>query len=178
MLTISKQIESLELLIKFHQHDGFRCLCFLWGGGLNVVFLGSQKVPKCCQKQQPRFPGGTSTINEVPEETVWREMIEEIGTNKAELIHKSIQWINYKIPKETLKTLPWGNEYVGQTQKWFAMRFLGDDIEIDPTGVKNPEFSSWKWSRIEEIREMAVPFKRAVYGKVVSEFTRFAKAIE
>ena len=60
-------------------------------------------------------------------EAVWREMMEEIGTNKAELIKISNQWINYDIPPETLKTLPWGHKYIGQTQKWFAFDFLGED---------------------------------------------------
>ena len=71
-----------------------------------------------------QMPQGGIDDNEDPEQAVWREMSEEIGTNKANLIHVSNQWINYEIPKETLKTLPWGEKYIGQTQKWFLFRFF------------------------------------------------------
>ena len=124
-----------------------------------------------------QLPQGGINEGEEPQTAALRELEEEIGTANAEIIGEIEHWLSYELPPELLGQM-WKGRFQGQTQKWFAMRFLGDDIEIDPTGVKNPEFSSWKWSRIEEIREMAVPFKRAVYGKVVSEFTRFAKAIE
>ena len=62
--------------------------------------------------------------NEKPEEAVWREMMEEIGTNNADLHKISSQWINYEIPEETLKHLPWGKTYIGQTQKWFIFNLL------------------------------------------------------
>ena len=69
-------------------------------------------------------------------------------------------------------------KFKGQTQKWFALRFLGTDIEINPTAVVNPEFSAWKWTNINKIEKMAVPFKRLVYQSVVTEFSRFAKVHE
>jgi len=72
-----------------------------------------------------QMPQGGINDNENPQEAVWREMMEEIGTNKAKLIKISNQWINYEIPSETLKTLPWGDKYIGQTQKWFAFLFVG-----------------------------------------------------
>ena len=116
-----------------------------------------------------QMPQGGIDDNEDPEEAVWREMIEEIGTNKAKLIKVSSQWINYKIPNETLKTLPWGKKYVGQTQKWFAFQFTGKDTDIN-VGTKNPEFSEWKWARIDTMVDNIVPFKRDVYSKVLDEF--------
>ena len=84
-----------------------------------------------------QMPQGGIDENEIPEKAVWREMMEEIGTNNAKLIKTSKQWINYTIPKETLATLPWGGKYIGQTQKWFAFKFLGDDSEIN-VGTENP----------------------------------------
>ena len=116
-----------------------------------------------------QMPQGGIDDNEVPEEAVWREMMEEIGTNKAKLIKVSSQWINYKIPNETLKTLPWGKKYVGQTQKWFAFQFTGKDTDIN-VGTKNPEFSEWKWARIDTMVDNIVPFKRDVYSKILDEF--------
>ena len=116
-----------------------------------------------------QMPQGGIDDNENPKEAVWREMLEEIGTNKAELIKISNQWINYDIPSETLKTLPWGNIYIGQTQKWFAFLFLGEDNDIN-VGTDNPEFSEWKWTRMDSIVDSIVPFKRDVYAKILEEF--------
>ena len=116
-----------------------------------------------------QMPQGGINQNENPEDAVWREMMEEIGTNKAELIKVSNQWINYDIPTETLKTLPWGKKYIGQTQKWFAFQFTGEDKDIN-VGTENPEFSEWKWTKIDLIVDNIVPFKRNVYSKILEEF--------
>jgi len=116
-----------------------------------------------------QMPQGGIDKNENPEEAVWREMKEEIGTNKAEIIKISKQWINYNIPTETLKTLPWGNKYIGQTQKWFAFQFTGDNSDIN-VGTNNPEFSEWKWAKMSSIIDNIVPFKRNVYSIILKEF--------
>ena len=116
-----------------------------------------------------QMPQGGIDDNENPKEAVWREMLEEIGTNKAELIKISNQWINYDIPSETLRTLPWGDIYIGQTQKWFAFLFLGEDNDIN-VGTDNPEFSEWKWARMDSIVDSIVPFKRNVYAIILEEF--------
>ena len=116
-----------------------------------------------------QMPQGGIDNREDPEEAVWREMMEEIGTNKAELIKVSNQWIKYDIPSETLKTLPWGHKYVGQMQKWFAFRFTGNNNDINVQTV-NPEFSEWKWTNISSIIDNIVPFKRNVYGAILEEF--------
>ena len=116
-----------------------------------------------------QMPQGGIDDNENPEEAVWREMLEEIGTNNAKLIRISNQWINYDIPSETLKTLPWGHKYIGQTQKWFAFNFLGKDYDIN-VETDNPEFSEWKWTRMNSIVDSIVPFKRDVYSKILEEF--------
>ena len=116
-----------------------------------------------------QMPQGGIDNNENPEEAVWREMMEEIGTNKAKLIKVSNQWINYDIPVKTLKTLKWGRKYIGQTQKWFAFLFLGEDNDIN-VGTENPEFSEWKWTKINLIVDEIVPFKRDVYSTILKEF--------
>ena len=121
-----------------------------------------------------QMPQGGIDDDENPKEAVWREMLEEIGTNKAELIKISNQWINYDIPPETLKTLPWGHQYIGQTQKWFAFDFLGKDSDIN-VGTDSPEFSEWKWSRMDLIVGSIVPFKRNVYSKILEEFKDLLK---
>ena len=116
-----------------------------------------------------QMPQGGIDEKENPEEAVWREMMEEIGTNKAKLLKTSNQWINYNIPSETLKTLPWGHKYIGQTQKWFAFQFTGEENDIN-VGTVNPEFSEWKWTKIKLIVDEIVPFKRDVYSKILIEF--------
>ena len=121
-----------------------------------------------------QMPQGGIDENENPKEAVWREMMEEIGTNKARLIKVSNQWINYDIPPETLKTLPWGHKYIGQRQKWFAFDFLGEDDDIN-VGTDNPEFSEWKWTEMDSIVGNIVPFKRNVYSVILEEFKDLLK---
>ncbi|PPR45223.1 MAG: RNA pyrophosphohydrolase [Alphaproteobacteria bacterium MarineAlpha5_Bin6] len=116
-----------------------------------------------------QMPQGGIDDDEKPEEAVWREMMEEIGTNNAKLIQESSQWVQYNIPSDTLQTLPWGEKYIGQTQKWFAFEFIGKDSEIN-VGTENPEFSEWKWAKIDTIVDNIVPFKRNVYSKILKEF--------
>ena len=116
-----------------------------------------------------QMPQGGIDDNENPEEAVWREMMEEIGTNKAKLYKTSNQWIKYEIPKETLDHLPWGKIYIGQTQKWFMFKFLGKDKDIN-VETQNPEFSEWKWMNYNDLVKNAVPFKKNIYQKILNEF--------
>ena len=118
-----------------------------------------------------QMPQGGIDENENPEEAVWREMMEEVGTNEVELISTSSKWFTYNIPKDTLKTLPWGEKYIGQTQKWFVFRLIGDDSKIN-IETENPEFSEWKWANFDSIADSIVPFKREVYKKVLNEFKK------
>ena len=117
-----------------------------------------------------QMPQGGIDDSEKPEEAVWREMMEEIGTNNAKLHKISLQWINYEIPEETLKRLPWGKTYIGQTQKWFIFHFTGNNKDIN-VETENPEFSEWKWIKSSNLIENAVPFKRIVYKTILDEFS-------
>jgi len=121
-----------------------------------------------------QLPQGGIEEGEEPKVAAMRELEEEIGTCNAKIIGETKNWLKYDLPPELLGKL-WNGRFRGQTQKWFALRFLGTDIEINPTTVVNPEFSAWKWANINEIQEMAAPFKRSVYKSVVREFARFAK---
>jgi len=116
-----------------------------------------------------QMPQGGVDNNENPEEAVWREMMEEIGTKNAKLLDSSTHWVSYDIPKDTLATLPWGDKYVGQKQKWFLFRFTGNKEEIN-VETKNPEFSEYKWVNFNEILTNVVPFKKRVYEIIVEEF--------
>ena len=118
------------------------------------------------------MPQGGIDDHEKPEEAVWREMMEEIGTNNVKLIKSTNQWYKYEIPKETLKTLPWGEKYIGQKQKWFAFRFTGKEEDIN-VNTNNPEFSEWKWILHNSLVDNIVPFKRKLYKNVLKEFQNF-----
>ena len=117
-----------------------------------------------------QMPQGGIDENEIPEEAVWREMMEEIGTNNADLLKTSSQWIKYEIPQKTLNHLPWGKKYIGQNQKWFIFKFAGQDKEIN-VETDNPEFSEWKWMEHKELISNAVPFKRKTYQIILNEFS-------
>ena len=136
-----------------------------------IIFNKEGKLLWCKRRSGDgwQFPQGGIDEKEIPEDAVWREMMEEIGTNKAKIIKVSDKWINYQIPNDTLKTLPWGKKYIGQTQKWFAFEFTGknDDINVK---TENPEFSEWKWAQLDSIIDNIVPFKRDVYTKILEEF--------
>ncbi len=83
--------------------------------------------------------------------------------------------MNYDLPKDALGR--WRGKYVGQTQKWFAMRFTGDESEIDiarpAKGAHDPEFDDWRWEHPAKLPELIVPFKRKVYVEVVRAFAKF-----
>ena len=89
------------------------------------------------------------------------------------LIAEAPEWLAYDLPQDIAEQA-WKGRYRGQTQKWFALRFEGDEREIDvlrPDGGRHkPEFSAWRWERIERLPQLIIPFKRPVYEKVVEIF--------
>ena len=115
-----------------------------------------------------QMPQGGIEADEDPKTAGIREMEEEIGTKNAELIGEMSEWLNYDIP-ENLSHRLWNGKYRGQTQKWLAFKFLGDDSEIN-IKTKVPEFKEWKWENHKNLPSLAVPFKRDIYKKVIKEF--------
>ena len=116
-----------------------------------------------------QMPQGGIDKGEDPAEAVLRELLEETGTDKAEIIVESDRWRDYDLPEQLIGKL-WGGKYRGQRQKWFLLRFLGSDNDIDLEAHGHPEFSEWKWANIDKIVDLIVPFKRALYGDIVAEF--------
>lgn len=115
-----------------------------------------------------QMPQGGIDKGEEPLAAAWREMKEEIGTDRARYIGESKHWLQYDLPVELVPQI-WKGRYRGQKQKWFAFRFLGDDRDID-IETEHPEFSSWRWAELEEIPGLIVPFKRRLYEDLVAEF--------
>ena len=101
-----------------------------------------------------------------------RELKEEIGTNKAEIIAESEDWIPYDLPGH-LADRVWHGKFRGQTQKWFAMRFLGRNEDIN-LATAEPEFDAWKWTPMASLADVVVDFKRENYRQVVAAFSHLA----
>ncbi len=115
-----------------------------------------------------QMPQGGVDKGEEPREAALRELEEEIGTGDAEILAESADWHSYELPRELVGKL-WKGRYRGQRQKWFALRLRGGDETIN-IETEHPEFSAWKWADIAEVVDMAVPFKRDLYRKIVEEF--------
>jgi len=125
-----------------------------------------------------QMPQGGIDPGEDPWPAALRELREETNIGSVERIGEIAEWLSYDIPRD-LVGLAWKGKYRGQSQKWFALRFTGDDSEIDianPDGAHEPEFAAWRWERLQNIPDLVVPFKRAVYERVIREFEHLAKA--
>ena len=100
----------------------------------------------------------------------YRELEEETSVKSVELIKELDGTITYELPDRLLGII-WKGKYKGQKQKWFLMKFTGDEKEID-IKTKNPEFLDWKWIDPENLTEIAVHFKLEVYKKLKSEIKK------
>mgnify|MGYP003986651981 CR=1 FL=1 len=121
-----------------------------------------------------QMPQGGIDEGEDPRKTVMRELLEEIGTDKAEIIAETEDWLSYDLPNELRSTI-WGGKYRGQKQKWFALRFRGNNSDIDLDADDRPEFDTWKWIAMNQLTHLIVPFKRSLYESIVREFSHLAK---
>ena len=116
-----------------------------------------------------QMPQGGIDFGELPEEAALRELTEETGVSadKVTVEAQTANWLRYDLPEELLGKL-WGGKFRGQEQMWFAMRFLGDDSDIDIT-IEPAEFREWRWMRPDDLIEKIVPFKRKLYEAILSE---------
>ena len=114
------------------------------------------------------MPQGEIRKGESPLKAARRELKEEIGTDRAALLAESKGWYTYDL-LENLVPKIWGGKFRGQRQKWFAMRFTGKDADI-AIATEHAEFSEWKWVKAATMPDIIVPFKRALYEKLVREF--------
>jgi len=94
----------------------------------------------------------------------YRELEEETSIKSIELIKELDGTITYELPERLLGII-WNGKYKGQKQKWFLMRFTGEEKEIN-IKTKNPEFLEWKWVELDQITELVVDFKLHVYTEL------------
>jgi putative (di)nucleoside polyphosphate hydrolase len=125
-----------------------------------------------------QMPQGGIDEHEDPRTAALRELREETGIRTVEVIAETPGWLYYDLPPD-LVGKAWGGRWRGQKQKWFLMRFLGPDEEVNitPAAGHQIEFETWRWAPVSELVELIVPFKREVYRAVVAEFAPLAKPI-
>lgn len=120
-----------------------------------------------------QMPQGGIDGDEDPQAAALRELREEIGTDLVEIVAESATWHTYDLPPELIDKL-WQGRYRGQSQKWYAMRFTGRDSDIN-VHTPDPEFSAWKWLPLDQLPDVIVPFKRALYTRLADEFRNLVK---
>ena len=125
-----------------------------------------------------QMPQGGIDEGEDSYKAALRELYEETNIKSVKKLGEMPGWLAYDIPREIIGEA-WGGKYKGQKQKWFALRFVGEDREINITapggGHHTPEFIDWRWVKMRDLPDLVVPFKRDIYARVVKEFAKFAE---
>lgn len=146
--------------------SGYRpCVGIFLLGSHGKVFVGRRRDTEVEAWQMPQ--GGIDPGESV-QAAARRELREEVGTDRVALLRESPVWRSYDLPPEIAARM-WEGRYRGQTQKWVALRFTGEDRDIRLDGP-HPEFVAWRWVEPDELPGLVVPFKRCVYLSVVAEF--------
>ena len=134
----------------------------------NKVFVGKRKDNPVNKWQMPQ--GGVDK-NESFLSAMRRELVEETSIKNIKIIKELDGWFEYELPKNLLGII-WKGKFRGQKQKWFIVRFTGNESEIN-LKTKNPEFIEWKWVQIDELPKIIVDFKKAVYEKLIIDLKKF-----
>ena len=134
----------------------------------NKVFVG-KRIDNPVDKWQ--MPQGGIDLDETPLNAMKRELEEETSIKKIKILKEIENWLEYELPENLLGKI-WKGKFRGQKQKWFIVRFVGNDKEIN-LDTQNPEFIEWKWIDYELLPEVIVDFKQEVYKKLKLEIKSF-----
>jgi|TARA_B110000967_G_scaffold117624_1_gene120321 putative (di)nucleoside polyphosphate hydrolase len=133
----------------------------------NRVFVGKRRDNPFDKWQMPQ--GGVD-LNEPLLNAMKRELIEETSIKNIKVLKEFDRWLEYELPENLVGKI-WKGKYRGQKQKWFVVRFLGNDSEID-INTKYPEFIEWKWVDVESLPDLIVLFKKHIYEQVTMELKK------
>ena len=136
------------------------------------VWIGRRAVDRVVQQDEPgswQMPQGGIDAGEDPLPAALRELEEETGISQVDVIGESDGWFSYDLPAHLLGKALKG-KYCGQKQKWFAMRYLGSDDEIDLSEAEDDEFDAWRWEDAQVLPDLIIEFKRPVYEQVIEAF--------
>ena len=134
----------------------------------NQVFVGKRKDNPGDKWQMPQ--GGVDNGEDFIS-AMKRELFEETSIRNIEILKEFNYWLEYELPKNLVGII-WKGKFRGQKQKWFIVRFLGKDDEIN-LNTKHPEFIDWKWLDIKKLPEVIVHFKKDIYKKIQLEIYKF-----
>lgn len=136
------------------------------------VFVG-QRLDSTLEAWQ--MPQGGIDPGEDALEAAFRELWEETGVARrhAELVAEAPEELQYDLPEDLIGKV-WKGKWRGQRQRWFLLRFLGEDGDID-IATEHPEFRVWRWADPAELPELIVPFKRALYEQVLEVFAPYLR---
>jgi putative (di)nucleoside polyphosphate hydrolase len=152
-----------------HLHLPYRaCVGIALFNDAGQVFVG-ERIDSPGAWQMPQ--GGIDEGEEL-KVAAYREMLEEIGTDKAEILEIGTKKLRYDLPPHLLGRL-WKNKYRGQEQTWIALRYTGQDSDIRLDAHNPAEFQRWKWVELDQILELIVPFKKDTYQEVINMFGKF-----
>lgn len=142
-----------------------------------LVWVGRRAgdMSPAIQKYRWQLPQGGIDTDETPEQAALRELEEEIGTSKAEILGRTADWLVYTFPAEVRahQLARKKKDWLGQKQIWYALRFTGTDADIH-VDTDHPEFDDWKWLPLNDVVDLIVPFKRRVYLEMVTAFHQYA----
>ncbi|HTV31546.1 MAG TPA: RNA pyrophosphohydrolase [Methylocella sp.] len=156
------------------------CVGIMLFNHAGLVFIGRRRAKAIAEHLRPDYewqmPQGGIDEGEEPYQAALRELHEETNISSTSFLAESPEWLSYDLPPDTIKK-GWKSRYQGQRQKWFALRFEGQEqeINIEAPGDHAPEFDAWRWEEIHRLPTLIVPFKRAVYEQVVATFAHLAK---
>jgi putative (di)nucleoside polyphosphate hydrolase len=141
---------------------------------IGKVFLG-KRADKSGPDDGWQLPQGGIDSGESPTEALWRELGEEVGTTRAELVASYPRPMSYDFP-DAVRAKVYDGRYRGQTQYWFLLRFVGDDGDINIHHAERgqePEFSDYAWCAPQDVINRAVTFKKTIYENVLYYFDEY-----
>ena len=136
----------------------------------NEVFVAKRKDNPIDKWQMPQ--GGVDSGEDL-QSAMYRELLEETSISSIKIVRELDYWLEYLLP-DNLIGIIWKGKYRGQKQKWFIVRFLGKDNEIN-INTTNPEFIEWKWLKVKDLENVVVSFKKRVYEKIQLELKEFTE---